>query len=145
MRMPVFRNELILRPSVSASAYASTPHAASAVAAAFALDFPARSFGHLLFCFSACLHLSACVSSSSKKLVVACPASMFLHELIKVLENYPGEAPLIRHHAFRHRWNELMWETIPDGHIFDLCSPPPAFRIQPRTFARFRSLLFLVS
>ena len=34
-----------------------------------------------------------------------------------------------------------MWETIPDGHIFDLCrAPPPPLaysRVHPRDFFRF--------
>ena len=52
----------------------------------------------------------------------------------------------IRHRAFRHRWSELMWKTIPDGHIFDLCrGPPPRFaydRVHSHDFFRF---FFLVS
>ena len=52
----------------------------------------------------------------------------------------------IRHRAFRHRWSELMWEAIPDGHIFDLCRvPPPLFAYSRVQSHDFRSLLFLVS
>ena len=46
----------------------------------------------------------------------------------------------IRHRAFRHRWSELMWEAIPDGHIFDLCRVPPPFaytRVHSRDLFRF--------
>ena len=46
----------------------------------------------------------------------------------------------IRHRAFRHRWSELMWKTIPDVHICDLCRAPPRLaytRIQSHDFFRF--------
>ena len=45
---------------------------------------------------------------------------------------------IIRHRAFRHRWSELMWEAIPDGHIFDLCRVPPLLsRVHSHDFFRF--------